>query len=581
MQVRPEGHAPQRWAITESSYSVGRHVGQKIEGHFSVSGDPTMSRHHFDIERAPGGLRIRRHHKARNPIFFKGEEKDDFVLIAGDVFITGKTRFTLSDQSPSSYLPTTEYTLLRSQLQELQEENSGTSFRTMLELLPKLRESVGGKSAFQSALEVLDGLLPQAGELKALKVGENIRPVIEICKSDGVTTPASRGLVTTALEQRATVAHVWALAAETELKATAHARADWAIASPVAINDDESYCLYAMGKSGVALSETEIRKQKRSLDEIAALLDIVAETLKYHLASERMNRFEGQVGQFFSPGLRERLTDRGFHQILEPKLREVTVMFFDLRGFSKATESAEDEALEKILLHHEVLTGVMTEVTEAVFSQGGLVIDYQGDAVMACWGALSEGAEVNSAVTAALAIVEKIHKLELPFGGQKLACGIGLATGKVVAGQIGAREQIKFGVLGKSVNLASRLEGLTKYFGVPILVNQALQEQLDPTVNCRRVGKVRPAGLTEAVCLHEVVLPCELGGSGFPCAAKPDFERSLEHFEAGDLELAVKQWESESLSADPVAKFLVKHSGSVLKRGVPPEWTGAIEFFKK
>jgi adenylate cyclase len=578
-QATTEDGKSQRWLLDDDFFTIGRGDGTKTQNRLSVCGDPMLSRQHFEVRLKENSIVVKRNPKARNPLFFKGKQEDEFEVQSGQSFVTGKTRFGLFRSRSPSEEPFTEYTMFRNQLQEVQQENSSASFRTLLALLPKLR-GANSDTALHRALEVLSALLPQANELKVLSQGEPPIPVIEWCKTSGApTTPASRRLVSSALSQQATVAHVWALESESELQATAHAQADWAVASPVIISDDEKYCLYAVGSSAVALTDTQVREQKQSLDELAALLDIVAETLGHHLTTERMNRFEGQVGQFFSPGLRERLSDKEFSQVLEPRLREVTVMFFDLRGFSKATESAEDENLDKILSHHKILTRVMTEVTEAVFRQGGLVIDYQGDAVLACWGALSEKAEATNAAEAAKDICRVIRQLEVPFGGQPLSCGIGMAKGRAVAGQIGAKEQIKFGILGKVVNLASRLEGLTKYFGVPILCNQAFREELTPVQLCRYVGRVRPAGLTEEHDIHELVVPEEFGGSGLSPEQADAFDQITQTLVRGDLYAA-----KASLiggQQDPVCAFLLKEVARLEREGACSEWRGVIEFSKK
>lgn len=577
-QAHTECGKTRRWQVEESIYVVGRGDGSSEGNRLTISGDPMLSRQHFEVRKKTDCVVVVRHPKARNPLFFQGRQQDEFELRAGQAFVTGRTRFGLHLSRTPSEQPVTEYTIFRDQLQEVQRENSASSFRTLLTLLPRLRGASSG-TALQRALDVLSALLPQAAELKVLRQGPPPVPILEWCKQKDVPpTPASRKLVSSALDQQTTVAHVWALEAESELEATAHAQADWAVATPVTISEDEKYCLYAIGTSAVALTEVQVREQKKALDELAALLDIVAETLGYHLATERMNRFEGQVGQFFSPGLRERLSDKEFSQVLQPRLREVTVLFFDLRGFSKATESAEAETLDKILSHHEVLTRVMTEVTEAVFRQGGLVIDYQGDAVLACWGALSDGAEVANAAEAAKDICRVIRELEVPFGGQALSCGIGIATGRAVAGQIGAKEQIKFGVLGKVVNLASRLEGLTKYFGVPILVNQAFRDQLPADQLCRYVGRVRPAGLTQVQDIHELIVCKESGGSGL----NPDQARSFEQIARCIVqgEFATARTALMSRVSDPVSVFLLEEIGSVEARG-EVHWRGVIEFSKK
>lgn len=575
--------AKQSWEISTSQYQVGRDVGTPTPGKLSVRGDALLSRHHFDVEKGSGEVRIRRSPRAKNPIFHEGNESDSFVLRPGQSFLTGKTKFWLALRETLHDTPANEYTMLRTELALVQQRNSASSFSTMVELLPRLRQT---DTPFESALEALELLLPQAIEFKALKLdrGEAGLQITSIAQRGG-ETPPSRRLLESALEEGSTVAHVWTQDGTGNFEATAHARAAWALVSPILVGDRDQYALYALGNRVAALTESQIEAQRSYLNELAAVLDIVAETVSHHLAVQRMHRFEGQVGQFFSPILRERLTQTDLEQILQPTLREVTVLFFDLRGFSRATESADQEALDTILTHHGLLTDVMTTVTNAVFERGGLVIDYQGDAVLACWGALSDGPEAAEAVDAACDIVEQIHALDLPFESDRgfftMRCGIGLASGRVVAGQIGAREQIKFGVLGKTVNLASRLEGLTKYLGVPVIIDDQLRQLLPPSRLCRRIGWVRPAGTEEAVEVHEVVNPRSAGGSGIDEQTARGSEEASRLLAAGELDEAYEALLKVARPHDPVGRFLTRKILQFLDEGLPQGWDGTLDFEQK
>lgn len=578
--VGPEG-VRQEWKLHHPSYQVGRKVGRPLPERIEVAGDPLLSRHHFDLTFSDGVLEIVRNPAAKNPLFFQGQDQDSFTLEPGQGFLAGKTRFEFQlQQAADSTAPTTEYTMLRTELAGLRQQNSAECFRAMVELLPQLRESAEAATAFSSTLEVLRSLLPEAAELMVLRLQEQEVEVMDrLCPiTRSVTTPPSRGLLRRAFEQSATVAHVWSHSGQDD-GLTQHAQADWAVASPVTGASQERHALYVIGTGRAALSDTEVQRQKSYLDDMGSLIDIVAETLGHHLAVQALNQFEGRVTRFFSPVLRKKLAGRDFSEIMKPKRRQVTVMFFDLRGFSMATEAAEaaetaEQELAQILEHHETLTEVMTTVTDCVFAEDGVVIDYQGDAVLACWGALSEGAEANKAVRAAQAIVERIHAMNL-------RCGLGLASGEAIAGQVGAREQFKFGVLGRVVNLASRLEGLTKFFGVPVLMSVDSRAQLEADTLCRRIGLVRPAGVNDSVEIHELVIPTEHGGSGLSGEEVEAFEKASRLFTTGDMAQAYQALLTGSKATDPVGRFLTRRTLEFLDDGVPKGWDGVLEFTKK
>ncbi len=581
--VGPSG-GPQEFLLERLTYSVGRADGRWLEERLAVTGDPLLSRHHFDIEWSQGKLHVCRHPEAKNPLFFQGRERDRFELSPGQVFLSGKTRFELMVRcEESSAPPLREFTLVRTELPQVHRPNTEECFRALVELLPELRNSADETTAFQGTLKVLARLLPEAAELTVLKLGERPETLERRLAPERTrATPPSRGLLARAFEVNATVAHVWS-GQSANPALTEHAQADWAVASPVEVAGAERFALYVVGSAAAALSESEAERQKAYLDDMTSLVDIVAETLGHHLAVAHLNRFEGQVTRFFSPVLRQSLVGREFSEVLRPTRREVTVMFFDLRGFSRATEEA-DEDLDSILGHHELLTDVMTAVTDCVFEQDGVVVDYQGDAVLACWGALNEGRETAKAVEAARAILERIYAMELPFaesGPRGLRCGIGLAGGEAIAGQIGAREQIKFGVLGNIVNLASRLEGLTRFLGVPILLDSQVYSDLPEDFLCRRIGQVRPSGVEEPYELFELVVAQELGGSGLQLEEVQSFEAASHHFSQGRMNEAYEALLAGSRPHDPVARFLTRRTLLYLEEGLPRDFSGVLEFRHK
>lgn len=586
----------QRWVIPETEVLVGRPEAQEPQGKLTVAGDPTLSRRHFWVARTLTGLRIRRCPEARNPIFFQGQDKEDFELVAGQHFVVGSThfQFALSDRSSEPPTPAREMTLAHSSREGARERQARECLHAMTRLLPRLKRATDEQGQWEGALEVLAGVLPRASMLMALKIEperleQDQADFYEVLHSYQPMAmsrplPPSRRLLRSAFKGQETSLHLWEDAGGGE-GLTVQAQMTWALAAPVPGTD---YALYAWG--GELGSTLTMGTEDQPGQQERVLVDLVAETLAHYLVLRQMHQLEGQVGQFFSPALRKLLLQRGSEGILHPARRHVTVLFFDLRGFSRATEKADEGAqdLDKMLEHHDALTEVMTMVTGAVFEEEGIVVDYQGDAMLACWGA-PMACEDHSlrAVRTARTILEKLHGLDVPFGTQApggrrqvMRCGMGIGCGEVVAGQIGARHQIKYGVMGRVVNQASRLEGLTKYIGVPVLMTADVRASLGEGVLCRRVGRIRPAGMAEALLLHELVVPVELGGSGLSSDEVGAYEAGEALFTEGRFMDALGSLRQVPLE-DPVGSFLTRRAYQLMDEGAPEGWEGVLEFKAK
>lgn len=589
----------QRWEIPEGELLVGRPEAQEPAGKLTVAGDPTLSRRHFWLARTLTGVRVRRCPEARNPIFFQGKDEADFELTAGQHFVVGSTtfQFSLNERSLEPPTPAREMTLAHANRQGARERQASECLKAMTELLPRLKRATDEQGQWEGALEVLAGVLPRASSVMALRVDrerlENDQPdFYEVMHTYqpfalGRPLPPSRRLIKIAFTSRETATHLWEDSGGGE-GLTMQAQMTWALAAPV---PDTDYCLYAWGgELGSAAATLALGTEDQPGNQERVLVDLVAETLAHYLVLRQMHQLEGQVGQFFSPALRRVLLQRGQDTILQPARRHVTVLFFDLRGFSKATEKADDSAqdLDRMLEYHDALTEVMTMVTGAVFEEEGIVVDYQGDAMLACWGAPMACQDHSlRAVRTARTILEKLHGLDVPFGTrapggrrQIMRCGMGIGCGEVVAGQIGARHQIKYGVMGHVVNQASRLEGLTKYIGVPVLMTEDVRLSLAADVLCRRVGRIRPAGMNDAVLLHELVVPPELGGSGLSAEEVLAYETGENHFKEGRFMDALGSLRQVPLE-DPVGSFLTRRAYQLMDEGAPETWDGVLEFKAK
>jgi class 3 adenylate cyclase len=190
---------------------------------------------------------------------------------------------------------------------------------------------------------------------------------------------------------------------------------------------------------------------------------------------------------------------------LEGEKREVSILFQDIRGFTALSEKLDPATLLN------VLNRFFTEVVAAVEAEGGVVKQFTGDGVMALFGAPQARADhAPRAVRAALGIVARLEGLNVLLqekGFPPLAIGIGIHAGEVVAGLIGPDERVEYGVVGEPVNLAARVESLTKDVAATILVSGEIAARIGAEFQLGRMESLRVKGKTEPVQVVEILAP--------------------------------------------------------------------------
>jgi adenylate cyclase len=187
--------------------------------------------------------------------------------------------------------------------------------------------------------------------------------------------------------------------------------------------------------------------------------------------------------------------------------REVTILFSDIRDYTKISENIEETELVRQL---NVYFG---EMVDCVLRNRGTLHKFIGDAVMAVWGDIassSQGiqADARAAVAAALDMRERLvalNVLRTADGLLPLRIGIGLNHGEVLAGQIGAAQRSEFTVIGDAVNAASRLEGMTKEFHTDLAIGESVAELLDDSFLVRRLGRIQLKGKKKPMMVFEVL----------------------------------------------------------------------------
>src|SRR5262249_22323721 len=157
--------------------------------------------------------------------------------------------------------------------------------------------------------------------------------------------------------------------------------------------------------------------------------------------------------------------------------------------------------------------------------------DYIGDELMAMWGApVQQPDHARRACRAALDMLAQLPKLNQiwqPILEEPLGLGIGINTGEARVGNVGTARKFKYGPLGNTVNLASRVQGATKYLKARLLITQATRNKLDAGFSTRRLCRVRVVNIQEPVVLYELVAPGQVG----PPDLKAGYEKALDEFE--------------------------------------------------
>ncbi len=188
---------------------------------------------------------------------------------------------------------------------------------------------------------------------------------------------------------------------------------------------------------------------------------------------------------------------------ITPERKVATALFVDLVGYTALSEQLEPAVLAQLL------NGYFQRMSDAVHEHGGHVSTFLGDGLLAYFGALTPNPwQCNDAVHAALAMRASIreYNIELETAGlAPLAIGIGIHRGPGLVGMIGSRERMEFGFVGPTVNLAARVQGLTRTCEFDILITEALRSELDPRIELVAMPAAKVKGIEEAVVTYAVL----------------------------------------------------------------------------
>jgi adenylate cyclase len=280
------------------------------------------------------------------------------------------------------------------------------------------------------------------------------------------------------------------------------------------------------------------------------LIDIAEERIGSMLVLEDITeekRVRSTMARYMSMVVADQLLAAGEAE-LGGKDQKISILFSDVRSFTTISESLG--ARETVSMLNEYFT----EMVDVIFQHGGILDKYIGDAIMALFGAPFNGPEdADNALAVANDMMVRLAALNLKRGGagkKPLEIGIGISTGDVVVGNIGSAKRMEYTVIGDSVNLASRLEGVNKYYGSKILLSEYTVRELKRPSLLREVdlmrvkGKDRPVAVYESLGYRQSDLSRGLG------AMMEAYARGLAAYRARDWRAAMTGFEA-ALAADP------------------------------
>lgn len=258
--------------------------------------------------------------------------------------------------------------------------------------------------------------------------------------------------------------------------------------------------------------------------------------------------------------------------------KTLTILFCDIRGFTTLSEGLSPPELTSLINEY------LTAMTDAIMETGGLVDKYIGDAVMAFWGApLPNLLQESAACRGALAMMSSLDKLNsdlLKRGKKPIHIGIGISTGEVVVGNMGSSKRFNYTVMGDEVNFASRLEGLTKAYGITCVIGERTAKAIsgDTSFTLRELDFVMVKGKKEPRTIYQLF-------TGEPSSVLKEqfvhFMNGRASYIRGDWDEAIKHFKEALLLGEdgPSQTFLDR--AEHLMKNPPDDWKGIWEFTTK
>ncbi|MFZ5630816.1 MAG: adenylate/guanylate cyclase domain-containing protein [Spirochaetota bacterium] len=301
---------------------------------------------------------------------------------------------------------------------------------------------------------------------------------------------------------------------------------------------------------------------------VSSITDVDNMVMSFYKMRQGLRSF----GKFVPADIVRQLIAQEGDAHLQGEKRQLTVHFSDIEGFTTVSESIPPEQLVELLAEY------LGEMSRIIGEENGTVDKYIGDAVMAFWGApQTVENHAHCAARAALRCQKRLAELETKWqseGKPVFRARIGLNTGDIIVGNMGSAERLNYTVIGDAVNLASRLEGINKYYGTRIIVGETTQALIAEKYATRLLDFVAVKGKSEAIRIYELV--CEKSELDQPVT------RFIAHYEAAVGHYRNQQWDAAekefraalAVRTDEAAEMMLGRIAEFRRVSPPADWNG-------
>ena len=568
-----------------------RQVIGRTCGPWSVPWDDHISRRHVILEVQANGLSVQRYGEARNPVFFQGQEADRFVVEIGQHFVIGSTTFTVTedrvDVTEDAPQPVTEQAYSRQFLESIPFRETSRQIEVLSQIPNIISGAATDDELFTQLINILFTAIPAANFMAVVTVPDLSSSNIDVLhwdsRSPDVDFMASERLIRQSVSQDRCVVHLWEGGNRSgEGKFTQNEEVDWAFCTPISGAACRGWAIYVAGGTASAGRPQRSVSDPSELQEDMKFAELVATTLGSLRDLRQLEHQKAALSQFISTTVMDAVAGQDPELVLSPREADVSVLFCDLRGFSLKSERSSGD-LMGLLNRVSLALGVMTQ---NILAERGVIGDFHGDAAMGFWGwpLCNQQSEV-SACRAALGIRAEFdaesREPDRPLADFRI--GIGIATGRAVAGKIGTVDQVKVTVFGPVVNLAARLQDMTKILRAPILLDENTAEYVRQEIprdiaRLRRVARVRPYGMDRSLEVSELLPPLDL----HPELTDENiafYEAALDALLQGDWDQAftlLHHVPAEDRVKDFLTIFIAQNN-----RTPPDDWDGVIPLVSK
>lgn len=579
-----EGTSPgnywEKKLLIDHEYELGREPSLEL----SIDWEPYLSRNHLVISTHKQNISVRVKPSIRNPVYYQGEPSEKFQMTIGEYFTIGSTKFRLASRPTEFASPVNQpleaVTFDSDDLVKVRYRDADSK----IEILSHLPEVIWGTRTdaelYHRLANLMLGGITRAEGVAIVKLDE--KEEIQVLhwdrrrETEGSFRPSTRLIQDSLKNIQKSILHIWDQREDNSSDYTSVAEFDWAFCTPIRDKKSTPWGIYVAGKlENPHLDSAALRADVKFTELVSEIIGAVQQL-------KNLERKQSGFRQFFAPTVLEALGDDLDTSLLEPRECDVTVLFCDLRGFSQKVE----EFSENLIGLLQRVSSALEVMTQNILKFRGVTGDFQGDATLGFWGwPISSPNSPLDACRAALKIRESFQNASA-IPGHPLAdfnMGIGIAHGRAVAGKIGTTDQVKVTVFGPVVNLASRLEGMTKKLRVPIVIDENTRNKISPLIDdgeirIRSLGKILPYGMENTVLVSEI-LPPYSSDSDLTDEHIQTYESGVNHFIDGKWDEAFKcfhQIPASDRAQDFLNMIITQHN-----RIPPSDWDGIIRLDSK